>query len=58
LGEPLVIIGIFEHCAFGIVHLLRESASFPIRQRHPAPQRVSNLRMVTKLWMDFRVWRA
>jgi len=30
LGEPLVIIGIFEHCAlgFGIVHLLRESASF------------------------------
>src|SRR5439155_14451299 len=23
-----------------------------------APQRVSNMRMVTKRWMDFRVWRA
>jgi hypothetical protein len=30
LGEPLVIIGIFEHCALGfeIVYLLCESASF------------------------------
>jgi hypothetical protein len=30
LGEPLVIIGVFEDCAlgFGIVYLLRESASF------------------------------
>jgi hypothetical protein len=30
LGEPLVIIGILEHCALGfaIGYLLRESASF------------------------------
>ncbi len=29
LREPLVIIGIFEHCAlgFGIAYVLRESAS-------------------------------
>jgi hypothetical protein len=30
MREPLVLICIFEHCAlsFGIVYLLRESASF------------------------------
>jgi hypothetical protein len=30
LGEPLVVIGIFEHCAlsFGIGYVIRESASF------------------------------
>ena len=30
MGEPLIVIGVFEHCAlgFGIGYLLRESASF------------------------------
>jgi hypothetical protein len=37
LGEPLVIIGIFEHCAlgFGIVHPLRESATPAITMLTP-----------------------
>jgi hypothetical protein len=30
----------------------------PFVSGHSAPQRVSNLRTVTKLWMDFRMWRA